>query len=338
MVTSSSTALDGTEMFGRRSREDVVPSDGWDAVLAVLFPDGLDASQVAGIRAAIAGATPSPSAARRALGSVDQQTIPSPVTIRWSAADINAVDVGGILLTLDRADASISTAIAEGAYEPHVAATLDRLLTPGDVFVDIGANIGYHSVRAATAVGPTGQVVAVEANPENARLIAHTIEVNAMTNVQLLPIAVADSWGFVNFGSHIGSNAGFLPGDRLMSGRGTVVPTVPLDDLGLDQVSVVKIDVEGAEGWVIDGSLSMIEQQRPAFVMEFSVEMTTRVSERSPEAHLQRFVDWEYSISVIDRASGRPRRTESVDQLLGTWGDLGRMEDLLLQPEERQHR
>lgn len=322
-------------MLGRWRRREQ-PSDPWEPVLDVLFPGGLDEGQAAGIRGAIAGSLPSPAAARLALGSVDQQRIPSPVTIRWGIDDLQVVDVSGIELSLDRADASVSIQVAEGAYEPHVGATLDGLLGPGDVFVDVGANIGYHSVRASKVVGPAGRVVAVEANPENARLIAHTIEVNHLTNVVLLPLALADRWGFVNFGSHVGSNGGFLADDHgtATSGRGTVAPTVPLDDLGLEKVSVVKIDVEGAEGIVIDGSRLTIDRHRPAFVMEFSVEMTTRVSARSPESHLERFVDWGYSIAVIDRASGRPIEVESVDRLLSTWGSHVRIEDLLLRPEE----
>ena len=75
------------------------------------------------------------------------------------------------------------------------------------------------------------------------------------------------------------------------------MPTLALDDLDLDRVSVIKIDVEGAEGIVIDGALGTIERHRPTFVMEFSQEMTSRVSARPPEAHLQRFVD----LGLLDR-------------------------------------
>ena len=318
----------------RRPRSEPETHDEWAAVLDLLFPGGLDPDQNHRVRHAIGDAPPSLAAARVALGLLDQQTAESPVTIRWSVDDLVEVDVAGIAMALDRADASVSIQIADGGYEPHVASTLDRLLGDGDVFVDVGANVGYHTFRASARVGATGRVVAVEANPENARLIAHTIESNAIGNIELVPVALAGGRGYVSFGTHVGSNGGFLPdgASTTGSGRGTIVPTLALDDLGLDRVSVVKIDVEGAEGIVIDGATATIERHRPSFVMEFSKEMTTRVSARSPLEHLARFVDWGYSIAVIDRSTGEPLPVDSVDGLLDDWGDFLRIEDLLLTP------
>ena len=318
----------------RRPRSEPETHDEWAVVLDLLFPGGLDPDQNHRVRHAIGDAPPSLAAARVALGLLDQQTAESPVTIRWSVDDLVEVDVAGIAMALDRADASVSIQIADGGYEPHVASTLDRLLGDGDVFVDVGANVGYHTFRASARVGATGRVVAVEANPENARLIAHTIESNAIGNIELVPVALAAGRGYVSFGTHVGSNGGFLPdgASTTGSGRGTIVPTLALDDLGLDRVSVVKIDVEGAEGIVIDGATATIERHRPSFVMEFSKEMTTRVSARSPLEHLARFVDWGYSIAVIDRSTGEPLPVDSVDRLLDDWGDFLRIEDLLLTP------
>ena len=90
-----------------------------------------------------------------ALGALDQQTSYVAGHDPVGSSDLEIVDVDGLRMALDRADASVSVQIAEGAYEPHVAATLDRLLGPGDVFVDVGANVGYHAFRASTRVGPT---------------------------------------------------------------------------------------------------------------------------------------------------------------------------------------
>jgi FkbM family methyltransferase len=310
------------------------PIDQWSDVLSVLFPAGLDETQMAKVRAAVGDVPPTTSSARVALGVLDQQTSNSPVTIRWGQDDLTLVEVAGVQLALDRADASVSIQISEGAYEPHVEATLDRLLGPGDVFVDVGANVGYHTVRAARTVGPNGRVVAVEANPENARLIAHTIELNGITNIELVPVALSGQRGHVVFGTHVGSNGGFLDAATSASGRGTLVPTFPLDDLGLERVSVVKIDVEGAEALVVDGATDTIRRDRPSFVMEFSMEMTGRVSQREPREHLERFVDWGYSIAIIDRSTATPRAM-SVDDLVAEWGDFLRIEDLLLVPLER---
>jgi len=131
-------------------------------------------------------------------------------------------------------------------------------------------------------------------------------------------------------------HGGFLPdgASTTGSGRGTIVPTMSLDDLGLDRVAGVKIDVEGAEGIVIDGASATIEVHRPSFAMEFSQEMSTRVSGRTPREHLERFVDRGSSIAIIDRPTHEPHPIGSVDQLLDGWGDFLRIEDLLLVPVE----
>ena len=54
-----------------------------------------------------------------------------------------------------------------GCYEPHVRHSLEVLLSPGDMFIDVGGHIGYHSVLGASLVGSRGRVIAFEADPRN---------------------------------------------------------------------------------------------------------------------------------------------------------------------------
>ncbi len=210
-----------------------------------------------------------------ALGVLDQQTSNSPVTIRWGADDLAYADVAGVRLALDRADASVSIQIAEGAYEPHVEATLDRLLAPGDVFVDVGANVGYHTVRAARSVGPTrpgrgGRGESGERPPDR----AHDRAERASRTSSWCRWHLSSSSGHVVFGTHVGSNGGFLDavvvGVRARDARADVRARTTS---GSNGVSVVKIDVEGAEALVIDGATEVIRRDRPSFVMGCSQEI-----------------------------------------------------------------
>ena len=302
--------------------------------MPLLFPRGLDNEARSRVDAIVAGRPPTPALVREVLGALDQQRYPSAVSVRWSDADVDVVDVGAAHLAIDRADASVSIQIAAGEYEPHVATTLRERLRPGATFVDAGANVGYHTVLAAVAVGAEGRVIAVEANPENARLLRRSVEVNGFTNVDVLPLALGASWGSVEFGGHIGSNGGFVDAGAAgrAEGRATLVPTIPLDALGLDRVDLVKIDVEGAEALVLDGALGTLERCRPTIVMEFSVEMTRRVAGRDPREHLGRIEELGYELAVIDRAAGRPLPATSADALLAGWDSEIRIEDLLLTP------
>ena len=90
-------------------------------------------------------------------------------------------------------------------YEPHVTAFLKQHLQEGMTFVDVGANIGYFTLTAATRVGKAGKVIAVECNPQNCELIYMSLHRNAFDHVTVYPFAVGDtqklmsfSWGFSN--------------------------------------------------------------------------------------------------------------------------------------------
>jgi FkbM family methyltransferase len=313
-------------------------SNDVDAMLRLLFPHGATPTARDVVRTAMQAGPVSASTVRRILGGVDLQTSPSPFSVRLSAGDLAYVAIDGVEVALDTADQSVSgPIIATGTWEPHVAGVIRKFLAPGSVFVDIGANVGWHTALASRVVGAAGEVFAFEPNPDNARLIAHTIEHNGLTNVRLFPLALADSVGFAAFRSAIGSNGGFL-------GRGesgsidpsvTIVPTMRLDDIGLTRIDVIKIDVEGAEPIVFRGGLEALGQLQPVVVFEFSCEMTERVGGVAARDHLTMFESFGYELFLIERITGALAPIGGVDQLLDSWGDRGRIEDLVAVPRRR---
>ena len=311
---------------GGRSEQEV------DALVGLLFPDGVSAESVHEVRAVLQTQDLDSSTVRRLLGQVDQQRSPSPFSVRLSSADVVMVPHDGIEVALDRADRSVSSPIIEsGTWEPHVERVLRSLLAEGSVFVDIGANVGWHSALAATLVGDAGLVYAVEPNPENAKLIAETIRHNNLTNMRLLPFALSEQAGYATFRSAIGSNGGFADRDRpeVIDPSVTIVPTVRFDDLGIGRVDVIKIDVEGAEPMVLRGATKTIERDHPSIIFEFSCEMTERVGGVSPQAHLEMIESLGYRLSVVERGTGELLPIGSVDELLSGWGDHLRIEDFV---------
>lgn len=303
-------------------------------VLRLLFPHGVDDATAAHARALVGDRDPyAPETLRRVLGALDLQGAPTPLTVRFGPDSLERVDIGGVLAVLDRHDMGISAQVIEGHYEQHVAAVLDRLLRPGTTFVDVGANVGFHALRAAARLGGTGTVVAFEPSPENVRLMLLSVRENGITNLEVMPVAIADRIGWITFAHHLGSNAGVADDgtSTLIEGAATVVPCFMLDSFHLD-VDVLKIDVEGAEALVVDGAMETIARSRPIIVVEHSQEMAARVTGRDPHAHLDRLVELGYQLQVIDRTTRFPGPVTPIDELFGAWDDPVRIEDLLLIP------
>ncbi|HEU4325589.1 MAG TPA: FkbM family methyltransferase [Roseiflexaceae bacterium] len=162
---------------------------------------------------------------------------------------------------------------ALGTYERHIVRELHRVLRPGDVAYDIGANAGYLSLVMARRVGTAGRVVAFEADPRNAAALAANIALNGQRNITLVPKAVSDTSGSVSFASFGYSLVGHIatpttPADAQL----LTVPAVALDDLFseglLPAPRCIKIDVEGAEDRVIAGAARLLAHARPVIIAE----------------------------------------------------------------------
>src|SRR5436190_21304843 len=114
----------------------------------------------------------------------------------------------GAGLRLDATNAK--AAFTVGTDEPAVQAELVRVLRPGDVFYDVGANVGFLSLIAARIVGPDGHVYSFEPMPEIARAVGRNAALNGFDNVTVVEVALADLAGEavlripeVNQGAHL---------------------------------------------------------------------------------------------------------------------------------------
>jgi FkbM family methyltransferase len=273
--------------------------------------------------------------AHRVLAGFDAQSHPTPFAVRASEGSLAAVTLDGFSLWIDTSDPAVSAVVqAEHDWEAHVSDVLKTALVPGATFVDVGANIGYHTFHSAAIVGPSGAVVAFAPSAENCRLLQLSREENHAEHVSIIPIALDRDTGLRSFSMHLGTNAGLIPDTRttLLSGRGTLVYAMTFDELAPPRVDVMKVDVEGAEFRVLDGARKTIERDKPLIIMEFSCEMVQRVSEVDPQAALQGLLDLGYRLYILDRETKERVAFQSASALLADWGDPFRIEDLLLEP------
>jgi FkbM family methyltransferase len=139
-----------------------------------------------------------------------------------------------------------------GVWEPDVSRVIERTLSPGDVFVDIGANIGYDSLLASQRVGPTGRVVAIEASARTSALLRRNLALNKAANVRAINAAVADRAGRLDLYEISDGNIGAAT--TLASRGGQLIESVdamPLEDIltrhEIACLRLIKIDIEGAE-------------------------------------------------------------------------------------------
>jgi len=145
-----------------------------------------------------------------------------------------------------------------------------KLCRPGDTVFDVGANIGAHTLALARIVGPHGYVYAFEPVRVIFNVLCANVALNGLENVQgvhavagrtpgseLIPDLRHDEPG--NFGSF----------DASYFGEGRPVPRIPLDAFAdAENVTFVKIDVEGMEAEVIAGATDLIARHRPVLFVE----------------------------------------------------------------------
>jgi len=173
----------------------------------------------------------------------------------------------GVLVKLPPEDPFLQYLLARGTrdIESELTDYLRDTLKPGDTFVDVGANVGWFTLIAAKAVGPTGRVVAVEPEPRNAAKLRGNVAANGFGNVTVLEKAASDTPGTLSLHiADLGENHSVAD---LGYGRGTVsVEAVRLDDAITGPVRLIKVDVEGYEAQVLAG-LERTPRDNPGVVL-----------------------------------------------------------------------
>jgi FkbM family methyltransferase len=157
-----------------------------------------------------------------------------------------------------------------GSYELDVQLALQRLLRPGDVFYDVGANAGFFTVLGGRLTGPSGKVFAFEPVLENIKSVQEQIELNGLSRCEVVPVAVSAHSGPRTLSYNPGSSSMAHLGPRHVgSEREIQVQAVTLDEFTVNHPfpSLVKVDVEGAEVEVLQGAVAMVKRG-VSFILE----------------------------------------------------------------------
>ncbi len=140
-----------------------------------------------------------------------------------------------------------------------------RIVRPGGVFYDIGANVGFYSLLASELILP-GKVFAFEPSPENVQYLRSHLEINKITNVKILALALCDKQGQAFFASEATGSMG-----HLATVGGFQVQTSTLDSLLQSREILppdyIKMDIEGAELSALRGAQECFEKYHPVLFL-----------------------------------------------------------------------
>src|SRR5258708_4633510 len=148
-------------------------------------------------------------------------------------------------------DRYISPALrASGIFEPFETELAKVLIKPGDVVLDLGANIGYYTLLFARLVGPAGRVYAFEPEPANCALLKKNVELNGYENVVLVSKAVSNQTGLGKL-----FLCDFNQGDHRLYDSKDGRPHIEIETVELDRFfhnyggsfDFIKFDIQGAE-------------------------------------------------------------------------------------------
>lgn len=192
------------------------------------------------------------------------------------------------------------THISAWVQEHNTLAIAETMLTPfkkyipdGGTVIDVGASIGDHTITYAQWVGKDGMVAAFEPNPKAYACLQH----NTKDLPQVLPIksGLSDVDGKAVLIELDNSGATYLT-----CGKSKIkVPVTTLDSYEFKEVDFIKIDVEGYEVKVLEGSRKTIEESRPVLLVEVNRGALERAG-TSAERLFEVLAELNYSMEITD--------------------------------------
>ncbi len=226
---------------------------------------------------------------------------------------------GAVLLLYP--DDKFSEIVFGGQFELSERTFVADYLRPGDVFLDVGANLGLYTVIAARAMGNKGQVFAFEPCEQTYNRLVQNVALNGLSNVQCVRVGLSDCDDTRLLNSSVDGFAGWNSFARPTAGQTFVqerVECVRLDSFANEndltgKVAMIKIDVEGWELHVLDGARELLRaKDAPDLVVEFT-EKNARAAGASCASVYQRLDEYGYSMYSVEGRS-RCLRAEPLRQ------------------------
>lgn len=263
------------------------------------------------------------------------------IAINCEAGEVLVRTEVGFLLCAASDHALLSCLLDTGELERGTRVLIQHYLRPGDVYVDVGANVGMHTLAAARAMKGQGKIIAFEPFEPTMRMLEKSIWMNgfsSMTEIHQAAVSNTTGHGQLFIGATSGHQSLFALDSSPSNAHGSVeVPLVRLDGVIVSgqRIDLMKIDAEGAELHVIEGGASLITANPDiALIVEFGPSHLRRTG-RTPTQWFKSFSQLGLDYRVINQESGELEcwpfdeleKTESVNLFFtrpqsAAWGRL----------------
>ena len=165
-----------------------------------------------------------------------------------------------------------------GVYEPVESYLFQQFLKPGMIFFDLGANVGQYSLLAATEVGPLGQVHGFEAQKDNFEKFKSHCQLNSISGIifpQFLAVWNEETLLEMKMPDNMTNNAGSFYAQKTEASSDLLkIKAVRLDQYILHnhipRIDLIKMDIEGAEFFALEGAEASIKKFLPVIFMEIN--------------------------------------------------------------------
>ena len=217
-------------------------------------------------------------------------------------------EVNGFRFWFDTMDRDMGVKMGAGCYEPETCSVIKKILRPGMICLDIGAQTGFFTCLMAQQVGVDGQVLAFEPMERSFKLLKLNIDENKWQDrVTLHHVACSDSSGEINVDIASGMVVANKNGHH-------IIKSLKIDDLQLNHVDFCKIDIEGHEPGAVRGMETLLRRDDPIVLTEVNQYWLNQAGSSASE-YINLLVELGYKLFDIEKGLSEIKVYESEDEL-----------------------
>ena len=208
-----------------------------------------------------------------------------------------------------------------GTYEELEAKIMEEKIKVGNIVVDVGANIGLHTLNMAKIVGNTGQVFAFEPDPSNFEILRKNVKINNYQNIILEQKACADKHGRTTLyqSDHPGMHRVF-PQTKQAKGQVQVELTSLdkyfIDSNLADKINFIKIDVEGLEFSVLKGMKNILKNNKKIKILFENMQINTIQAGFTPIKLLNYLTSYDFKLFCLDDRTKKLLHVSNNEEVL----------------------